>query len=226
MKNGGSGFSALVGTKMVPVKDIVEPENPARGDIQPISDILGEADDTLRGPQQAPPTEEIFIDGKSYFSEKMRNPWDCESILSTYSNLDNNPTTVGNGSHRRRRKQKKKGGNSRNDDSATIDEHQPIQLSAKTGLPLGVLSSGTDGDYNDASYYDGTDTYMSVNKGEKRSKKETAEEKKLRKLNVKKERQLARMQKKMMKEAFQEEFSKRHQEVLVDDVGRQSVFRF
>jgi len=62
---GGSGFSALVGTKMVPIKDIVEPKNPERGDIQPISKILTEADDTLRGPQEAPPTEEIFIDGKS-----------------------------------------------------------------------------------------------------------------------------------------------------------------
>lgn len=220
--NGGSGFSALVGTKMVPIKDIVEPENPARGDIQPISEILGEADDTLRGPQQAPPTEEIFIDGKSYFSERMRNPWDCESILSTYSNLDNNPTTIGNNSRRRRRKQKK----NQKSDIATLDEHQTIRLSEKTGLPLGVLPSKTHGDYTDDSYYDGADTYMSVNKGEKRSKKETAEEKKLRKMNVKKERQLARMQKKMMKEAFNDEFTKRQQEVLVDDVGGQSVFRF
>merc|ERR1712100_438646 len=48
---GGSGFSALVGKKMVPIKDIVEPENPSRGDIQPVADILASADDTLRDPQ-------------------------------------------------------------------------------------------------------------------------------------------------------------------------------
>jgi len=224
--NGGSGFSALVGTKMVPIKDIVESAISAKGDILPISKILGEADQTLRGTQQAPPTEEIFIDGKSYFSERMRNPWDCESILSTYSNLDNNPTTIGRCSNRRPRKPKKNSGNSKKNESKISEGSQTIRLSEKTGMPLGIFPTG---EYTDASYsqtHDGNETYMSVNKGEKRSKNENAEEKKLRKLTVKKERQLARMQKKLMKEAFNEEFSKRQQEVLVDDIGGKSVFRF
>ena len=95
---------------------------------------------------------------------------------------------------------------------------QQIMLSEKTGLPLGVL------DTRDHEYAD--DTFMSVNKGEARKKNETAEEKKARKQSIKKERQLARMQKKMMKEAFSEEFSRRAHEVLVDDVGGKSVFRF
>eukprot|EP00535_Pseudo-nitzschia_heimii_P002124 CAMPEP_0197183278 /NCGR_PEP_ID=MMETSP1423-20130617/7729_1 /TAXON_ID=476441 /ORGANISM="Pseudo-nitzschia heimii, Strain UNC1101" /LENGTH=564 /DNA_ID=CAMNT_0042633841 /DNA_START=63 /DNA_END=1754 /DNA_ORIENTATION=+ len=221
--NGGSGFAALVGTKMVPIKDIVESANSARGDIQPISQVLGEADDTLRDPQQAPPAEEIFIDGKSYYSERMRNPWDCESILSTYSNLDNNPTTIDSASHRRTRKDKKKRWKSNKNESTIPEESQTIRLSEKTGMPLGVFPTS---DYTDSSYcqtYDGTQTYMSVNKGEKRSQKETAEEKRLRKLTVKKERQLARMQKKLMKEAFSEEFSKRQQKVMVDDVGGKTV---
>ena len=108
-----------------------------------------------------------------------------------------------------------------------IPEEGQIRLSEKTGLPVGVLDRQTD--YTDASYdptYDGADTYMSVNKGVGRSKKETPEEKKLRKLQVKKERQLARMQKKMMKEAFNDEFSRRQHDVIVDDVGGKSVFRF
>ena len=224
----GSGFSALVGKKMVPVKDIVE-EKPSRGDIQPVADILASADDTLRGPNQAPPAEEIFIDGKSYFSERIQNPWDCESILSTYSNLDNNPTTIGSGGRRRRRKGKKSRDNANNFEDAIPEEHQTIQLSDKTGLPLGVLDSKGGADYTDPNYdptYDGTDTYISVNKGVGRNKKETAEEKKLRKLAVKQERQLARMQKKMMKEAFNDEYSRRQHDVIVDDVGGQSVFRF
>mmetsp|Transcript_1875 Transcript_1875/g.4130 ORF Transcript_1875/g.4130 Transcript_1875/m.4130 type:complete len:572 (-) Transcript_1875:242-1957(-) len=224
--NGGSGFSALVGTKMVPVKDIVEPSEASRG-IKPITEVLGEADDTLRNPHEAPPAEEIFIDGKSYFSERMKNPWDCESILSTYSNLDNNPMTIGGGGRRRRRKPKKGRGGSNDIESSNPTEYQTIQLSEKTGLPLGVLPSGRGGDYDeDESYFDGADTYMSVNKGEKRTKDETKEEKKLRKLTVKKERQLARMQKKIMKEAFTEEFAKRQQEVMNDDVGGKTVFRF
>jgi protein LTV1 len=226
-KNGGSGFAALVGTKMVPVKEIVEPspEENDRG-IRPIGDVLGEADDTLGSPQQAPPAEEIFIDGKSYFSQKFRNPWDCESILTTYSNLDNNPVTIDGGGRRRKQKTKK----GKNSGSSTIQEdneadHQQIMLSEKTGLPLGVLpSGGRDQDSDDDDGYG--DTYVSVNKGEARCKNETAEEKKLRKLSVKKERQLARMQKKMMKEAFNDEMNKRQHEVLIDDVGGKPVFRF
>ncbi|KAG7350582.1 low temperature viability protein [Nitzschia inconspicua] len=222
-RKGGSGFSVLVGTKMVPAKDIVECEQANDGGIRPISDILGEADDTLGNPYQAPPAEEIFIDGKSYFSERIRNPWDCESILSTYSNLDNNPVTIGVGSGRSRRRKNKKDATVDNSPAATEDEGTTVQqilLSEKTGLPLGVLSSHREMDDDLA------DTYMSVNKGEARRKNESAEEKKLRKLNVKKERQLARMQKKLMKKAFTDEFTKRQQEVMVDDVGGKSVFRF
>ena len=222
---GGSGFSALVGKKMVPIKDIVE-KNPSRGDIQAIDDLLASADDTLRDPKHAPPAEEIFIDGKSYYSERMKNPWDCESILSTYSNLDNNPTTIDTDGRRRRRKQKKNRKNSKNYEDAIPEEQQTILLSDKTGLPLGFTGGGGDANYTDDSYYDGTDTYISVNKGVRRSKKETAEEKKLRKLTVKKERQLARMQKKMMKEAFNDEFTKRQHDVIVDDVGGKTVYRF
>ena len=214
---GGNGFSALVGTRMVPIKDLKE-ETPSKEDIQPIEEVLGEADDIIGKGRAAPPTEEILIDGKSYFSEKMRNPWDCESILSTYSNLDNNPCTIG-ASGRRRRKTKK---NKSSMPGTLIEEEgesvQQIMLSEKTGLPLGVL------DTPHHEYAD--DTFVSVNKGERRKKNETAEEKKMRKQNVKKERQLARMQKKMMKEAFSEEFGRRAHDVLVDDVGGKSVFRF
>lgn len=214
---GGSGFSALVGTKMVPLKNLDE-SAPVHEDIRPIEDVLGEADGVLGQGKAAPPAEEIFIDGKSYFSEKMRNPWDCESILSTYSNLDNNPVTIG-ASGRRRKLNKKKGDSNSSVADNNSEQVQQILLSDKTGLPLGVLpirefATG------------GEDTYVSVNKGEARSKNETKEEKNARKMQIKKEREMSRLQKKMMKEAFSQEFSKRAQDVLVDDVGGKSVFRF
>merc|ERR1711971_350409 len=160
--------------------------------------------------------------GKSYFSEKMRNPWDCESILSTYSNLDNRPKTISTVGRRRRRKSKKgKGGG---DDESITSARQIIHLSEKTGLPLGVFDRDRVAtDYSHCPTVDGTDTYMSVNKGEKRHGNETAEEKKLRKMNVKRERQLARS-KKMMKDAFNDEYSKRHQDSIIDDLNGKSVF--
>jgi hypothetical protein len=45
----------------------------------------------------------------------------------------------------------------------------------------------------------------------------------MRKALVKQERQLARMQKKMLKEAFREEFQKYE---TADDIAGQSIFRF
>ena len=178
-----------------------------------IEETLAEADATLaRGPLQ-PPTDEILIDGKSYFSERERNPFDCESILSTYSNLDNNPVTIDASSNRRRRKK------------ATRDleesQVQQIQLSNKTGLPLGVLPTRVHGEdrFED-------DTIISVNRGLARNKKETKEEKKERKASVKVERQIARIQKKITREVFSEEFQKRAVDPAADDVAGKSVFRY
>lgn len=200
-RHGGPGFLTLK-------RDNDEPE--------PLDQVLAEAQDFLRTPEMVLPPEEILIDGKSYFSQASRNPWDCESVLSTYSNLDNNPATIERG--RRKGKKKKK---------ASVEplveeeaEEQPVQirLSNKTGLPLGVLPCRTKGDDYDF------DTIQSVNKGQKRIPDETADQKKLRKQQVKQERQVSRIQKKMMKEAFQTEFLKA--DGTTDDLAGKSVFRF
>eukprot|EP00557_Chaetoceros_sp_GSL56_P004726 CAMPEP_0176487676 /NCGR_PEP_ID=MMETSP0200_2-20121128/6274_1 /TAXON_ID=947934 /ORGANISM="Chaetoceros sp., Strain GSL56" /LENGTH=628 /DNA_ID=CAMNT_0017884551 /DNA_START=63 /DNA_END=1949 /DNA_ORIENTATION=+ len=199
-----------------------------------VYEMLAEADKILANPEMDLPPEEILIDGKSYFTMKERNPWDCESILSTYSNLDNNPAVIGRSNHRRTRK--KKNGNHPiiNDDVSTIHEEQqqqqqPVQilLSNKTGLPLGVLPERTTaGRGIDDLDEDQQGTFVSVNKGIARKKNETAEEKRARKKAIKEERQIARIQKKIMKEAIQEEFGKRTGHVDVDDVAGKSVFRY
>lgn len=207
---GGSGYAALVGTHMVPAKEldrfVVDGGPP-----ETVDEILEEANQALKSPAQAPPPEEIFIDGQSYFSERARNPWDCETILTTYSNLDNNPVTI-DASRRRRRKKK----------VAPHEEEEPvqqIQLSNKTGLPLGVLPSRPVADQAD-------DTFVSVNRGEARKKNESKEEKKARKIAVKQEKQLARIQKKVTREVFREEFEKRAVDVGADDIAGKTVFRF
>jgi hypothetical protein len=51
-------------------------------------------------------------------------------------------------------------------------------------------------------------------------------EKKVRKMTIKEERKICRMQKKIMKEAFKDEFQKRGAAEVVDAVGGQSVFRY
>jgi protein LTV1 len=215
-QTGGSGFAALVGKNLVSAADLGGDDDLAVHDEPtPVEEILKGADQILANPEMEPPAEEILIDGKSYFSERTRNPWDCESILSTYSNLDNNPVTI---ESRRRRKKRS---NKQQISPETLPEDEPLQirLSNKTGLPIGVLPSRTDGYLED-------DTFVSVNRGVARKIDETPEEKKARKQAVKQEREMARMRKKLMKEAFQDEFTKRSGDLVADDVGGKSVFRY
>jgi protein LTV1 len=189
-----------------------------------IEEVLAEADEVLANPEMDLPPEEVLIDGKSYFTMKEHNPWDCESILSTYSNLDNNPAVVGRSGRRRKKKKNKKGMNGIDDFGVeSIAEDKPVQilLSNKTGLPLGVLP-GPSGFLDD----DQQQTFVSVNKGEARKKGETKEEKRARKLLVKQERQISRIEKKMMREAIQEEFDKRTGNNASNDVGGKSVFKY
>jgi protein LTV1 len=221
-KRDGGGSKVLINGKRVPYNalDVTEAEIGLTHD--KADDVLAEANEFLANPEIDLPTEEIRIDGKSYFEMKERNPWDCESILSTYSNLDNNPAVIGRTSRRRR---KKKQDHNQMDLDEKIPEDQPVQilLSNKTGLPLGVLPGPKK--HSDMDDFDNR-TFMSVNKGEARRKEETKEEKKARKAAVKQERQIARMEKKMMKFAIDDEFSKRTANVNANDVGGKTVFKY
>ena len=234
---GGSGYSALVGRTMVNASDLDDAVagvgssslliNIEESKRQMQAD-LAEADATLANPEMDLPPEEVFIDGKSYFSVTSRNPWDCESILSTYSNLDNNPVIIGRSGGRRRKKKKERGGDassttSNDDDVIPEDGPAKIRLSNKTGLPLRPLEEG---EVDDDDYFGDGSTYLSINRGERRQKDETKDEKRDRKMAVRDERKVCRMQKKMMKEAFAEEFQKRGHDVVVDPVGGNTVFRF
>jgi len=252
---GGSGYSALVGKTMVPAEELNAESNHNNTETllinmeetkRQLEEDLADADAILANPEMDLPPEEILIDGKSYFSETPRNPWDCESILSTYSNLDNNPVVIGREtSSRRKRRGKKKDKNYNGMDGAdsVIPEEEPVKihLSNKTGLPLGVFddrnhtagsgvgkgnrNNNPEDEYYDDNYYGESDTFLSVNRGEARNKTESAEEKKMRKLAIKEERRICRMQKKIMKEAFKEEFQKRSTAEVVDVVGGSTVFR-
>ena len=237
---GGSGYSALVGRTMVNASDLDDAVAGAGPSMSLLINIeeskrqmqadLAEADATLANPEMDLPPEEVFIDGKSYFSVTSRNPWDCESILSTYSNLDNNPVIIcrSGGRRRKNKKNKERGGDASsttsNDDVIPEDGPAKIRLSNKTGLPLRPLEEGVVDDDDD--YFGEGSTYLSVNRGERRQKDETKDEKRDRKMAVRDERKVCRMQKKMMKEAFAEEFQKRGHDVIVDPVGGNTVFRF
>jgi len=200
-----SGYCVLVRGKMVEHNSEVndEAEDGNVSETESATEILAELE---------PPEEDVLIDGKSYFEQSTINPWDCESILSTYSNLDNNPAVIG---HSRRRRLKKK--KNALDVDSTIGEPKKILLSSKTGLPIGVLPTTQKAEKTHESR---------GSKAEQRKRGETPEERKARKERVKKNKQEARLQKRVMKGVFADEFAKRSASTLADDVGGVPVFRY
>jgi len=233
----GSSFSVLVGKRLVPAKELdlmdeEQQQHEGEEEEKDINESLMEATRILSHPKMQPPEEDVLIDGKSYFSQKEVNPWDCESILTTYSNLDNNPVTISSTRSNRRRKNKKQQiinngidpvmEEEDDDEEERAHSYQQIQLSNKTGLPMGVLPSKN---HNDDDDDDNTRNAV-VNKGAARNRKETKEEKKARKIAAKQEKMISRLEKKMMKAAFADEFMKRSSDVTTNDVGGKTVFRY
>ena len=209
---GGSSFMVLSGRQMVREEDMNQ-----EGPTGTLDDMLAEADLLLSNPVNDLPPEEVLIDGKSYFAERYQNPWDCESILSTYSNLDNNPSIIGRS---KRSSTKKKQVELIEKDRGRCDG-QPIQviLSRKTGLPLLQTSVVSLSILEETSV-------ISVNLGAARRKEESKDEKRLRKIAVKEQKQISKVQKKMMRTMFQTELSKRCENTVKDDIGGVSVYRY
>ncbi|GAA6014426.1 hypothetical protein JCM11491_007049 [Sporobolomyces phaffii] len=124
--------------------------------------------------------------------DRRHDRWDCETVLSTYSNLSNHPRLL------RIR-----------DNKLKSSKPAQIKLDPKTGFPLvnGELVNGKDTimeedegaeDEEEMEEYIPKETI-------KRPRGETAEEKKARKALVKEERQSRRTEKKQTKESFDKE---------------------
>lgn len=128
-------------------------------------------------------------------------PWDCETILSTCSNLDNHPSLIVEEGGKRKGK---KGRNNRyrGGEMPALAEEEGgpegavamVALSKKSGLPLGVLSMAEKKKVAGEV----------MNAGSKRDKAETEEEKRIRKAAVKQARREGRTKKKEMTQAFKQ----------------------
>ncbi|CAO3566881.1 unnamed protein product [Mortierella alpina] len=138
-------------------------------------------------------------------AERMRDNWDVQTILSTYSNLDNHPGMIKEQSRRR------------------------IHIDPKTGMPVvteklskkalqrrqeiadaaAMAERGEEGsDDEEEGSDDGSEDFEAENLGVKRNKAETKEEKKARKEAIKQEKKVRRETKKATKTAFASEKSR------------------
>jgi protein LTV1 len=116
--------------------------------------------------------------------------FDCQSIVSTYSNLENRPRVI-----------------------AVPKAGKIIKLHPVTGVPMGVavkrqttIVEEDESDSDDSSY-DDTTSVVTVNKGQSRSKKETKEEKAARKAAAKDAKRQNRQRKKVCLFVFAIRFS-------------------
>jgi len=222
-RGGGSGFTALVDGKLRLAEELDDAIEGAAVDCAKIdiNEELQEADDILRRPKERPPEEDVRIDGMSYFDEKVRNPWDVESVLSTYSNLDNRPKEIGSGRRRKKGKELVRQGLEGVVEEGG-EEYQKIELSAKTGLPVNMSpypNAHEEEDEEEEEFERG------VNKGEGRKKGESKEEKRTRKQRVKEEREERRREKQENKGRYGDEIAKRSKgkdQVL----GGRAVFKY
>ncbi|XP_071965271.1 protein LTV1 homolog [Antedon mediterranea] len=129
--------------------------------------------------------------------EPPKEKWDCESILSTYSNLYNHPKTIKEPSKKSNR----------------------IKLSQKTGMPLDVLdkkgATKQQMEQDTTEDDDQLEPSAEMLQARKKGQKELAEDKRQRKDVVKAERRERRLAKKANKIAFKEE-EKRQEKVIIN----------
>jgi protein LTV1 len=139
-----------------------------------------------------------------YLREVEKDKWDCDTIISTYSNLDNNPSLIDIPVSR---KKKSTTGSMASYKSSVYDSgyanNSPamIELSKKTGLPLGVLAQSSaldaapalreeDEEGEEEDEEEEEEEGVPENKGARRQKGETKEQKKERKDAIKAEKQV------------------------------------
>ncbi|XP_053316853.1 protein LTV1 homolog [Spea bombifrons] len=121
--------------------------------------------------------------------EEPHEKWDCESILSTYSNLYNHPQII-----------------------KDPPKQKAIKLSAKTGIPLGVLPSRGPTAKQVERMEMINDVDLPRSSTQPRSREESTEERKGRKQAIKQERKERRMEKKANTLAFKVEKSRQEKE--------------
>ncbi|NWW94209.1 LTV1 protein, partial [Rhynochetos jubatus] len=123
--------------------------------------------------------------------EESKEKWDCESILSTYSNLYNHPTLIKEPS-----------------------KPKPIKVSRKTGIPLHILPQKglTAKQIERMEMINGSDLPRAST--QPRSKDESKEDRKARKQAIKEERKERRMEKKANRLAFKQEKTRQEKELL------------
>ncbi|RLN66077.1 hypothetical protein BBP00_00002449 [Phytophthora kernoviae] len=172
-----------------------------------------EEDPVARAKREEKEIQELYERNK-YLQREEREQWDCETIVSTYSTLDNHPTVLREEAPKRKKKKQAVAV------TAAVTEGvrtQKVTLSRKTGMPLGVFETAA------STKGEEPKTYKEGVQDNRRQKGETKEEKRARKAAVKMDKMTRRAEKKETKLAFKEEEARQSTQTVA---GRVSVFKY
>lgn len=148
------------------------------------------------GPKELPVVKEEEEDEEEEEMETVvvgaaEEKWDCETIISTYSNIYNRPKVI-----------------------EEPTKLKPIRVSGKTGIPLGVLPSRGLTTKQEERMTMINDSDLPRVSTQPRSKEETKEERRARKQGIKEERKERRVEKKANRTAFKEEKARQEKQLL------------
>lgn len=148
------------------------------------------------GPKELPVVKEEEEDEEEEEMETVvvgppEEKWDCETIISTYSNIYNRPKVI--------------------EEPA---KPKPIRVSSKTGIPLGVLPARGMTSKQEERMIRINDSDLPRVSTQPRSKEETKEERRARKQAIKEERKERRVEKKANRTAFKEEKARQEKQML------------
>eukprot|EP01083_Nonionella_stella_P077726 212368_1 len=188
--------------------EFLDKKHRRRVETDPNADATLHAHRGLSYLEQSEPTDEsseqIERNIDATFKKPEKEKWDCESVISTFSNLENHPNMIG---ATRKRK--------------TV--RNPIKLSSR-GIPLNTLPALPE---DPASCGDSdSENTPRANHVMRRRNSESAEEKRVRKRAVKEERARRRAEKKVSKCIFGAEERKQKHESVAARMSQQKAVRF
>ncbi|TYZ68853.1 hypothetical protein PybrP1_013104 [[Pythium] brassicae (nom. inval.)] len=158
----------------------------------------------------------------AYLTARVEEEWDCESIVSTYSNLDNHPTVLREENPQRKKKKARAGAAAMDTEAleaAVAGKRSTVVLSRKTGMPLGVFESAKK--EKEAVAEAAADVAAAA--ATVRDRAESKEEKRARKEAVKALKSQRRQEKKQWKTAFKEE---EQRQLGLTPAGKVSIYKY
>lgn len=215
-EEGKLGNPLRTGNRLAEVLEECERERAAEEDKE--DELDGNATDPVEEDDGVAELEKM-MERNAYLAPREQERWDCETIVSTYSNLDNHPTVLRE-APLKKKKGKKKAAMDAISEAGSGVRTSKIELSRKTGMPLGIFETAKK---QKQRIEEEEEHEEREDLGRGRQKGESKEEKRARKAAIKLQKTQRRLEKKETKLAFKEEEQRQSTQTVA---GRVAIFKY